>query len=194
MTKKPGNKGNRRKKGEKFPNIPLTLEEIELMKLYSDGFREKTIIHLLLNTGMRRSDFVRIKWSQINLKEGNYSYYSKKTKKLSIVYLAPDTIKYLKLHKKTQRKTKNDKVFNFKANRLNQIIKEIKERAGITYRKVSPHDFCDTAITYMLEKGLTPKAVSEITGKTIQTILTHYTKHSPEKMKEYMKSYMEIFN
>jgi integrase/recombinase XerD len=176
-----GKKGYRRKKGESKPNRPISKTHIHRLLEHCDNTREHLILHLLLETGMRGSDLVQIHWNNINLNEKTYLYISKKTQIEVYVPLSERTInllnKYGKIHP-------GDKVFNFSTQRLRQILKQIKLRAKIT-RKISPHDFCTTAISNLAKKGVPIKAIADITGRSPKTIGLYYQKYDIDELREF---------
>jgi len=64
---------------------------------------------------------------------------------------------------------------------LNRDVEVISYKGGNkVYTKVelwhlvSSHKAVNTFITHSVEKGISPKTVSEITGKTVKVLLNHY--------------------
>jgi integrase/recombinase XerD len=178
---KRGQKGYRRKKGESKPNRPISKNHIKKLLEHCDNTREHLIIHLLLETGMRGSDLVQIHWDNINLEEKTYLYISKKTQIEVYVPLSERPINLLKKYGKIHP---GDKVFNFSTQRLRQILKQIKLRAKIK-RKISPHDFCTTAISNLAKKGVPIKAIADITGRSPKTIGLYYQKYDIDELREF---------
>ena len=182
-------------------NIPDTLTIIEIDKLISavdlgtpQGERNRSILETLYSCGLRVSELINLKLSNIYFNEG----YLKVTGKGDKERLAPiggRALKYLGIyinqvrnHQKI-KKGHDDFVFlNNRGARLTRvmifiIIQKLKDKIGLK-KNISPHTFRHSFATHLIEGGADLRAVQEMLGhESISTteIYTHLDK-------EYLRS------
>ena len=88
-------------KNRKIPAV-LSLEEIELLKnapstRYSSGKRDKAIIFLTLNTGLRVDEVINLKLANIDLKNKTINLdHAKKDSFGNVVFNSDDTVQLIK--------------------------------------------------------------------------------------------------
>ena len=71
----------------------------------------------------------------------------------------------------------------FTTRRIQQIVKETADRAGIT-KKVHPHLLRHTVATFLLEKGMPLEQIQKFLGHSKIETTQIYAKSSTEMMKE----------
>lgn len=180
--------------GRKLPNI-LTVEEIDAMlnavEMYKpEGQRNKAIIEMLYSCGLRVSELIGIKLSNINFRMGVIKIDGKGNKE-RIIPLSKNAkveIKqYLKVYRDYLDITKEceDVLFlNKRGASLSRvmvfnIIKHLAQRAGIK-KNVSPHTFRHSFASHLVSGGADLRAVQEMLGhESILTteIYTHLDDH-----------------
>lgn len=180
--------------GRKLPNI-LTTEEIDSMlnavEMYKpEGQRNKAIIEMLYSCGLRVSELIGIRLSNINFRMGVIKIDGKGNKE-RIIPLSKNAkveIKqYLKVYRDYLDITKEceDVLFlNKRGTSLSRvmvfnIIKHLAQRAGIK-KNVSPHTFRHSFASHLVSGGADLRAVQEMLGhESILTteIYTHLDDH-----------------
>jgi integrase/recombinase XerD len=167
-----------------LPDI-LTIEEIEKLLSCIDlskkwGHRNLAIIEVLYGCGLRVSELINLKLSQVSFEEGYIRVTGKGSKERLVplgspakkalqLYLSASRI-HLQIHSKYQ-----DYVFiNNRGTGLTRVmifhlVREFAERSGIK-KDISPHTFRHSFATHMVENGADLRAVQEMLGH--ESILT----------------------
>ena len=191
------------KLGRKLPDI-LNIEEISQMISSINikdkfGQRNKTIIEILYGTGIRVSELIELKISNIFFKENLIRVLGKgdkerfvpiglKAKKSIIDYINNDR-KYQKIEESS-----NDILILSKYGKkitrhmIFTLIKNISKKSGIT-KKISPHTFRHSFASHLLKNGADLRTIQLILGHeniTTTEIYTHLdSKHLLNVMKKY---------
>ncbi len=180
--------------GRKLPNI-LTVEEIDSMlnavEMYKpEGQRNKAIIEMLYSCGLRVSELISIKLSNINFRMSTIKIEGKgnKERMIPLSKNAKQEIKqYLKMYRDYLdiEKGYEDILFlNKRGTALSRvmvfnIIKHLADRAGIK-KNVSPHTFRHSFASHLVSGGADLRAVQDMLGhESILTteIYTHLDDH-----------------
>lgn len=165
------------KLGKHLPEV-LTIEEVNSL---TDNFdlslpeshRNKTIIEVMYGCGLRVSELVNLKISNIYPNEG-YIIVEGKGKKQRIIPIAESTIKEIKLYLESRgllniKKGCEDILFlNRRGGQLSRvmifyIIKHQCEACNIK-KKISPHSLRHTFATHLLEGGANLRAIQQMLG------------------------------
>ena len=180
--------------GRKLPNI-LTVEEIDSMlgavEMYKpEGQRNKAIIEMLYSCGLRVSELISIKLSNINFRTSTIKIEGKGNKE-RIIPLSKNAKQEIKQYLKMYRdyldieKGYEDVLFlNKRGMALSRvmvfnIIKHLADRAGIK-KNVSPHTFRHSFASHLVSGGADLRAVQDMLGhESILTteIYTHLDDH-----------------
>lgn len=166
-----------------FQEIELLLEAIPLGE--PEGHRNRAMLEMLYSSGLRVSELVELKKSQIFTEIGFLKIVGKGNKE-RLVPVGKDALKYLKIYQEEvrvhQKPTKGHEEFVF-LNRRGQkltrvmvflIIKKIAEQAGIK-KNISPHTFRHSFATHLIEGGADLRAVQEMLGHESITTTEIYT-------------------
>jgi len=179
--------------GMKLPDT-LSLEEIDLLIATIDlskaqGERNRAIIETLYGCGLRVSELIFLKISDLFFDEG-FIKVTGKGDKQRFVPIGPQTEKYIKIyrkeiriHQKINPSAKDTLFLNRRGNALSRamifhIVKELAEKAGIK-KKISPHTFRHSFATHLLENGADLRAIQQMLGHesiTTTEIYTHIDK------------------
>ena len=164
--------------------VVLSVEEIEVILGVIDlslpeGHRDKAIVELLYSCGLRVSELVNLKISDIFFEEEFIRVIGKGDKQRLIPIGTPavDAIKlYLKqrLHINPITKDSNILFLSRRGRRMNRemvflIVKREAEKAGIT-KSISPHTFRHSFATHLVENGADLRVVQQMLGH--ESILT----------------------
>ena len=179
--------------GRKLPDT-LSLEEIDSMISSVDlstpqGERNRAIIESLYGCGLRVSELINLKISDLFFDEG-FIKVTGKGNKQRFIPIGSITIKYIEIYRnqvrvhQTIKPTAQDTLFlNRRGNGLTRamifhIVKELTEKAGI-HKKISPHTFRHSFATHLLENGADLRAIQQMLGHesiTTTEIYTHIDK------------------
>ena len=212
-------KPKREKKERRF----YDLQQIdELLKcLENESIKYKALITLALDSGARRSEICALKWNDINfdthtlridnsLKVVRGVVDEGKTKTPSsnrVIILNNGTIEILKEYKKWQDEYKKQMGKQWKgANRVfiskfgghmnpdtcSKIINKIVKKYGLD--DLTFHELRHTSATYLINKGMNPKAVSERLGHSDTSVTMEIYSHTFEHTKkECANAFDDIF-
>lgn len=172
-----------------LPDV-LSFEEIEKMLSYIDlskpeGGRNKAILETMYSCGLRVSEVINLKISQLYTDLG-FIRVTGKGDKERLIPIGSSAVKYILIYKNEIRihhpiqKGKEDYLFlNRRGAPLSRvmvflIIKELAKSAGIS-KKVSPHTFRHSFATHLVEGGADLRAVQEMLGHESITTTEIYT-------------------
>lgn len=174
--------------GFRLPEV-LTVEEIDEIISAIDlskqeGQRNKAIIEVLYGSGIRVSELINLKISNLNIDEG-YMLVEGKGSKQRLVPLSTQSTKQLQLWNIDRnilniKKGHEDYVFlNRRGAKLTRamifaIVKDLTELAGIS-KNVSPHTFRHSFATHLLENGANLRAIQQLLGHESITTSELYT-------------------
>jgi len=189
---------------QKLPEF-LSVQEIEQLISALDlskpeGMRNKALLEVLYGCGLRVSELINLKLSNLSL-EIEYIKVVGKGNKERLVPIGSSAIKYLKHYIEEVRvhapiKPGNDD-FVF-INRLGtplsrvmifMIIKDLAEKSGIN-KNISPHTFRHSFATHLVEGGADLRAVQEMLGHESITTTEIYTHLD----RDYLRSVINAFH
>ena len=191
------------KLGRKLPDI-LNVEEISQMISSINikekfGQRNKTIIEILYGTGIRVSELIELKISNIFFKENLIRVLGKGDKERFVpigLKAKKSIIDYINNNRKYQKieESSNDILVLSKYGKkitrhmIFTLIKNISKKSGIT-KKISPHTFRHSFASHLLKNGADLRTIQLILGHeniTTTEIYTHLdSKHLLNVMKKY---------
>jgi integrase/recombinase XerD len=177
------------KLGRKLPEV-LSIEEIDLLIAAIDlskdeGHRNKAILETLYSCGIRVSELINLKFSDLYFEEGFIRVIGKGNKE-RLVPVSPTVekeigmyTKNIRNHMKIQPGNENIVFLNRRGAQLTRvmiftIIKNLTEIAGIN-KTISPHTFRHSFATHLLEGGANLRAIQEMLGHESITTTEIYT-------------------
>jgi len=175
--------------GRKLPDV-LSVEEIENMignidRSKTEGERNVAIIEILYSCGLRVSELINLKLSDIYFNEGFIRIIGKGNKQ-RLVPLGSVASKHLKIYINEQRihnkicSEYKDIVFlNRRGKQLTRvmiftIVKNLVSLSGIQ-KNISPHSLRHSFATHLVEGGADLRAVQEMLGHQSITTTEIYT-------------------
>tara|TARA_B100001287_G_C22501428_1_gene443839 strand:- start:113 stop:751 length:639 start_codon:yes stop_codon:yes gene_type:complete len=189
--------------GSNIPEI-LSVEEIDkiinsidLSKKNSE--RNRTIIECLYSCGLRVSELISLKISDINFDDKIIKIMGKGNKQ-RIVPLSNTLKKYLKNYlvyfrfKQNTKKDNSDILFlSANSNKLSRvmvfnIVKKYVRLTGLK-KNISPHSFRHSFATHLVEGGADLRVVQEMLGHTNITTTEIYTHLSKGFLREEILNY-----
>ena len=201
------------KVGRRLPDV-LTVEEIDAMESECDentfeGFRNRTIVEVAYSCGLRVSELVELKISNIYLDE-EYIIVEGKGSKQRMVPMSAIAVSLIKRYivlrgDRVVKKGNEDVLFiNRRGSKMSRvmifyIIKDLCQKCGIN-KNISPHTLRHSFATHLLEGGANLRAIQQMLGhESITTteiyvhidrsflkneILNHHPRNKRTKMME----------
>ena len=184
--------------GRHLPEV-LTVEEIDRMIACIDmskpeGQRNRAIIETLYGCGLRVSELVGLKMSQIYA-EDEYVVVQGKGNKQRAVPISAVALEQIALyveqtrsHQTVKRGSEDILFLNRRGGQLTRvmvfyIVKELCELAGIR-KVVSPHTLRHSFATHLLDAGADLRSVQALLGHENLSTTQIYTHISAERMKQ----------
>ena len=168
--------------GLKLPEV-LSVSEIDMMIDAIDlskpeGHRNKAIIETLYGCGLRVSELVNLRLTDIHYDEG-FVMVTGKGNKQRLVPVSSKALKEIDIYKTGRNMLpeihdSNILFLNRRGRKLTRamiftIVKDLAQKAGIK-KKISPHTFRHSFATHLIEGGADLRAVQEMLGH--ESILT----------------------
>ena len=137
------------------------------------GERNRTIIETLYSCGLRVSELIELKVSDLFFEEG-FIKVTGKGDKQRFVPIGESTQKYINIwigirkHIEVEPNSKDVVFLNYKGKKLTRamvftIIKKLVEKSGLQ-KNVSPHTFRHSFATHLLENGADLRAIQMMLG------------------------------
>ena len=182
----------------------LSVEEIDLMLSFIDrstpeGERNLAMLETMYSCGLRVSELIFLKLSDLHEKEGFISVIGKGDKQ-RLVPIGKSALKlignYISNHRNHIAIKKNSEDMIFLSKRgtsitrqmVFYIIKDLAEKAGIK-KTLSPHTFRHSFATHLVEGGANLRAVQEMLGHESITTTEIYTHLDQYFLRENILSY-----
>ncbi len=158
------------------------------------GKRNQCILEVLYGCGLRVSELVDLKISNINFKE-NFIIVEGKGEKTRLVPLAKSTadcildyIKNVRGNAKINKKFEDILFLNTRGTNMSRvivfiIIKELTQKAGIN-KSISPHTFRHSFATHLLQNGADLRFIQEMLGHSSITTTQVYTHLKTEELRD----------
>lgn len=177
------------KVGRKLPEV-MSIEEIDMLieaidLSTNEGHRNKAILETLYSCGLRVSELVNLKFSDLYFEEGFIRVIGKGNKE-RLVPVSKTVEKEIKIyqdnyriHKKIKPGDENTVFLNRRGAKLTRvmiftIIKNLSAESGLN-KKVSPHTFRHSFATHLIEGGANLRAIQEMLGHESITTTEIYT-------------------
>jgi integrase/recombinase XerC len=158
-----------------------------------DGLRQRLILELFYGTGMRLSELISLKESQINLHDQTLKVLGKRNKE-RVIPFSTSLVSMIKEYKAARDKEvalKEGYPFLFVTDRGEQLYPMMVQRIVKKYLKVfssvekkSPHVLRHSYATHLLNKGAEINAVKDLLGHSSLSATQVYTHNTFEKLKK----------
>lgn len=182
----------------------LSVEEIDVMLAQIDrstpeGERNLAMLETMYSCGLRVSELISLKISDLHRNEGYISVVGKGDKQ-RLVPIGKSALRlidnYLQHHRNhiTIKKNNEDMIFLSKRGgpitrqMVFYVIKELAEKAGIK-KTLSPHTLRHSFATHLVEGGADLRAVQEMLGHESITTTEIYTHLDQHYLRENILSY-----
>ena len=167
-------------------NRRATQEELSILIAHANKQRNKyisTIIQFAVETGMRRSEILKLRWIDVNLKTRIASLYDTKNGDERHIPLTKTAVQLL-----SNLTQLSDFVFPISANCLRLAWERCRKKSNI--KGLRFHDLRHEAVSRYFEMGLSVPEVALISGHKDVRQLFRYTHLKPESL---IAKYSKIF-
>lgn len=189
--------------GRKLPDTISTNEidriiaAVDLSK--NEGERNRAIIETLYGCGLRVSELIDLKISDLFFEEG-FIKVTGKGDKQRFVPISDYTIKFINIYKEQVRvhqeikPAATDTLFlNRRGNKLTRamiftIVRQLTIAAGIK-KKISPHTFRHSFATHLLENGADLRAIQQMLGHESITTTEVYVHVDRSHLRQVMEEF-----
>lgn len=181
---------HRPKRGKVLPNV-LSKQEIKMILEAHSNIKHKTMLSLVYSCGLRRSELLNLKPSDIDSKRGIVIIRQGKGKKDRI---APLSLKILEMLRNYYTDCKPKKWLfegqnpgeQYSEKSLQSILKQALQKTGIT-KPVTLHWLRHSYATHLLESGTDLRYIQELLGHSSSKTTEIYT-HVSTKSLQQIKS------
>ena len=191
------------KLGRKLPDT-LSTEEIDALIAAIDlskpeGERNRAILETLYGCGLRVSELIDLRLSDLYFEEG-FIKVTGKGNKSRFVPIAEATKKYINLYRNHIRNHQDIKkghedtlYLNRRGRQLTRamiftIIRQLSEASGL-HKKISPHTFRHSFATHLLENGADLRAIQQMLGHESITTTEIYVHLDRSHLRKVMEEF-----
>ncbi|MGC4023138.1 MAG: site-specific tyrosine recombinase XerD [Cyclobacteriaceae bacterium] len=186
--------------------LPDTLEYNDIVALLDaidlstpDGARNRAMLETLYSSGLRVSELVELRLSNIYFDIGFLRVIGKGNKE-RLVPIGRDAMKFLKIyidevrvHVPVKKDFENHVFLNQRGAKLSRvmiflIIKKLAEKIGLR-KVISPHTFRHSFATHLIEGGADLRAVQEMLGHESITTTEIYTHLDRDYLKQVVQEF-----
>jgi integrase/recombinase XerD len=189
--------------GRKLPEV-LTIEEIDALiaavdVTKSEGHRNRAILETLYSCGMRVSELINLRFSDLYFDEGFVRVIGKGNKE-RLVPVSPQVQKeiqiyndHIRRHQEIKKGNENIVFLNRRGAQLTRImiftiIKQLAEAIDLK-KNISPHTFRHSFATHLIEGGANLRAIQEMLGHESITTTEIYTHLDQRFLRDAILSY-----
>lgn len=191
--------------------LPDTLSYDEVMSIIGaidlskpEGQRNKAMLETLYSCGLRVSELVGLKISDMFLDDGFIRVRGKGDKE-RLVPIGDSAMRYIQIYRNTvrsqltpQRGFEDTLFLNNRGRIMTRVyvfimIKQLAQQAGIR-KNISPHTFRHSFATHLIEGGADLRAVQEMLGHASITTTEIYTHLDREFLRSTLVAYHPRFN
>ena len=185
--------------GPKTPQrLPVFIDENQIDKIFNqlkfdsgfEGIRNKLLIDVLYQTGLRRAELINLKETDLDLISLQLKVLGKRNKERIIpfsIHLKRSIQEYLNAKQENNLINSflfvNLKNIQLSPQALTKIVSEILSEVT-TNKKKSPHVLRHTFATHLLNRGADINAVKELLGHANLSATQIYTHNTIEKLKK----------
>lgn len=173
------------KKDKVLPEV-LTKNEVKELIDSTDTIKSRLIVSLLYSTGLRVSELVNLKISDLNLADKTGWVRRGKGSKDRLFVMSENLAEELKEYIEMKGKD-NEYLFSkgkpLTTRNIQKIIKGARHRAGIN-KKTTPHTLRHSFATHLLEQGIDIRVIQAMLGHSSLSTTQVYTHISSEQLKK----------
>lgn len=186
---------HRPRKKKKLPKV-LTVDEVEQILKHCNNLKHKCILMTLYSGGLRRSELLNLKPSDIDSKQMLISIRNSKGNKDRHTLLSETLLvqlrDYFKLYKPKNWLFEGQRGGQYSATSIENIFRKALHRAKIE-KHATPHTLRHSFATHLLEQGINLRYIQELLGHSSTKTTEIYT-HVSSKQLSKIKNPLDNLN
>ena len=184
----------------RIPEVLTTDEQCALLSQpnarYPTGQRNRTMLRVLLDTGLRLAEAINLRWRDLNLMTGQVAVREGKGRRDRILWAGEETLDALRNWRERQalKIGEVEHVFTtlegqpLQARYVQQMVRRYAGKAGFT-KQVTPHTLRHTFATDLLKACGNIRLVQKALGHASLMTTQIYTHIVDEDLEEALKSF-----
>lgn len=180
-----------------FHEIEMLLDAIDLST--PEGARNRSILETLYSSGLRVTELVELRISNVFFDDGFLKILGKGNKE-RLVPIGTDAMKYMRIYLHEirnkipiQKGFENFVYLNRRGKKLSRvmifiIIKNLAKKINLK-KDISPHTFRHSFATHLIDGGADLRAIQEMLGHSSITTTEIYTHLDRDYLKEVIKTF-----
>lgn len=175
----------------------LAAEDVQKLLSACHSFRDKALILLMVDTGLRRAEVCALNWADVDISSGLVRVVRGKGGKARSVVVGATTRRALLAYRRELDSEPTQPVFQTQEggrlafNGLRSILLRLGERAGV---KVNPHSLRRTFATMSLKAGMNPLHLQGLLGHASMEMTKRYVQMVDDDLVEAHKAHGPIDN
>ena len=163
----------------------LSTEEVKRILTTCETIRDKALILLMVDTGLRRSEICSLNWENVNLQTGVCIVRNGKGKKDRIVVLGIVTRRALISYRRKVTNTENSPLFQTNNGRrvtplgLRSILLRLSKQTGIN---ITPHSLRRTFVVLSIKGGMSLAHIQSLMGHSSLKMTLHYARMNDDDL------------
>ncbi len=169
--------------------VVLSVKEISRLLKVTTNIKHKTILLIIYSAGLRLSELINLKISDIDSEAMRIHIRGGKGKKDRYVMLSENVLEllreYYKIYKPKEYLIEGKNGGKYSSTSVQSVFKRALKKAGIK-KKATVHSLRHSFATHLLDKGTDIRYIQELLGhKKLETtqIYTHVSSYSIKKIK-----------
>lgn len=166
----------------------VTAEDAQRLLDACETHRERALVYLLLDSGVRRAEACALNWGDVDLKTGLVQVRLGKGRKPRSVFLSPTTLRALLRYRRQVPHDDADPIFQSErggarltGSGLRGILSRLGRRAGV---KLTVHAFRRGFATLSLRAGMSPLHLQGLLGHTSLEMVRRYVQLVDDDLKQ----------
>jgi site-specific recombinase XerD len=177
----------------------LSVEEVKRLLEAAGQIRDKAMIYFLADTGVRRSEFCKLNWGDVDFPTGLCNVIQGKGKRDRSIVIGAKTRRWLMRYRKTLENSSPDMPLfqtihgtRFKPNGIRSALLRLAEKADVP--DVSIHALRRTFAVLSLQGGMNLAAVQALMGHACPDMTLHYARLVDDDLLEAHQQYGPVDN
>ena len=186
---------HRPKRAKVLPNV-LSKEEVKKILEANSNLKHKAMLSMIYSCGLRRSELLNLKFSDIDSKRNIVLLKNAKGKKDRIAPLSPKILAMLRTYYK-EYKPKNwlfegqKQGEQYSEKSLQSVLKQALQKVGIT-KPVTLHWLRHSYATHLLESGTDLRYIQELLGHSSSKTTEIYTHVSTKNIQQIKSPFDDL--
>ena len=169
-------------KMDKKAPVYLTIGEMRELIDTAIDVRDRIVVRMLYATGVRVSELINIRRSDIDFDRQTVMVFGKGAKE-RMVLIPSDMVNDLRHYCDCEGLGESDRLLELTPRTVQRNIKVLARRAGIT-KNVTPHKLRHSFATHMLQNGGNVVAIQKLLGHASLNTTQIYTHYNVDDLKE----------